>query len=138
LIEQQWLQAQNKQEFQKFRIFKATAMVKQEEPFSHAGPANQPLMPPAGEKIQPAAGVFIQKICILLFYAAAMKLKMFIEETFIDELPVSFDKITLPGYLEALKETLEEKHFLLINSTPKKPYFFVDNVPSLANTLINA
>jgi hypothetical protein len=62
-----------------------------------------------------------------------MYLKMLVGNDLIDLLPVDFNNLLIPGYLEGLKQQLEEKHAGFIKSSLSRPLFFVDNVPSSMN-----
>lgn len=62
-----------------------------------------------------------------------MELKMFIGNSLIDSIPVIFSKITQPGYLEQLREKLEEKHADKLASGNGNPVFYIDHVPSSMN-----
>jgi hypothetical protein len=62
-----------------------------------------------------------------------MELKMFIGDSLIDSIPVIFSKITQPGYLEQLREKLEEKHADRLASATEAAVFYIDHVPSSMN-----
>ena len=62
-----------------------------------------------------------------------MELKMFIGNSLIDSIPVLFSKITQPGYLEQLREKLEEKHADQLATGNGTPVFYIDRVPSSMN-----
>ena len=62
-----------------------------------------------------------------------MELQMFLGNELIDSLPVNFQKITWPGYLEDLRLSLEEKHMELLEKSSQLPLFFIDHVPSSMN-----
>ena len=62
-----------------------------------------------------------------------MELQMFLGNELIDSLPVNFQKITWPGYLEDLRLSLEEKHRELLEKSSQLPLFFIDHVPSSMN-----
>ena len=58
---------------------------------------------------------------------------MFIGNNLIDSIPVIFSKITQPGYLEQLREKLEEKHADLVAAGNGTLVFYIDHVPSSMN-----
>jgi hypothetical protein len=62
-----------------------------------------------------------------------MELKMELDNHLIDSISVSLQKITIPGYLEGLKQEMEEKHADVIKDTTASPIFYVDHVPSSMN-----
>ena len=63
-----------------------------------------------------------------------MELKMELDNHLIDSITVSLQKITIPGYLEGLKQEMEEKHADLLKDSTSTPVFYVDHVPSSMNS----
>jgi hypothetical protein len=62
-----------------------------------------------------------------------MELKMFIGNSLIDSVPVSFSQIRKPGFLEGLTARLKEKHDVLIQAARESPLYFIEHVPSSMN-----
>ena len=62
-----------------------------------------------------------------------MELKMFLGNDYIDALPIDFTRVSVPGYLGALKRHLANKYAELILSSGAKPEFFVDNTIRVMN-----
>ena len=67
-------------------------------------------------------------------HPVSMELKMELDNHLIDSISVSLQKIAIPGYLEVLKQEMEEKHAVLIKEAPSAPVFYVDHVPSSMNS----
>lgn len=63
---------------------------------------------------------------------------MFIGNSLIDSLPVSFSKISQKGYLEGLCDKLVQKHQDELKSAPENPVFYIDHVPSSMNPPIQS
>lgn len=76
---------------------------------------------------------FPEKILFCIGNPSLMELQMFLGNELIDALPVNFQKITWPGYLDDLRLTLEEKHRDLLEKSNLPPVFFIDHVPSSMN-----
>ena len=62
-----------------------------------------------------------------------MELKMFIGDHCIDTIPINFSKLSLPGYIQYLKNELEEKNKDILDLSEEDPKFFIDTIPSGMN-----
>ena len=70
---------------------------------------------------------------ILRHIPTPMELKMFLGNDYLDSMPLDFTKVSIPGYLGALKRQLEKKYAELIASSGTKPEYFVDNSVRVMN-----
>lgn len=62
-----------------------------------------------------------------------MELKLFINNSFIDSVPVNFERLKDAEYIAILRAELEEKNEDVLVVQKGKPVFFIDNVPSSMN-----
>jgi hypothetical protein len=57
-----------------------------------------------------------------------MTLMMYLGNDLIEAVPVSTDKLSLPGYLGSYKRLLKQKHLLLLQQSSVEPEFLVFNM----------
>jgi len=62
-----------------------------------------------------------------------MKIMMYLENDFIDALPICPQSVSLPGYIGKMKKQLEEKYISLIKRAGIEPEFLVVPVSQKEN-----